>query len=123
MRRLVGLLLVIHALAHAGAGMWVMRSAPAWLVTALWLMATMGFVSGGAALLGVARLAVRWRTLAAGAAVASLALIMLYWHPMLMIGAAIDAAILLDCIPFAHEIAARSLGVPIHPPVIFSRGR
>lgn len=115
MRRLVGFLLVIHGLAHAGAGMWSMRSAPAWVITALWFVATTGFVLAGAGLLGAPRLEVRWRLLAAGAAVASLALLAFFWHPVLMIGAAIDAAILLDCLPFAHETVARRLGIPIHP--------
>ena len=115
MRRLVGFLLVIHGLAHAGTGMWAMPSAPAWVITTLWLLATAGFVLAGAGLLGAPRLDVRWRPLAASGAVASLALLALFWHPVLMIGATIDAVILLDCIPFAHEIAARRLGVPTHP--------
>ena len=115
MRRLLGFLLVIHGLAHSGAGMWATRSAPTWVTTTLWLIATTGFVLAGGGLLGAPRLDVRWRLLAAIAATASLALVARFWHPVLMIGAAIDAAILVDCIPFAHEIIARRIGLPIHP--------
>jgi hypothetical protein len=115
MRRLLGFLLVIHGLAHAGAGMWATRSAPPWVTTTLWIIATTGFVLAGAGLLGVSRLDVRWRPLAASAAATSLALLALSWHPVLMIGAVVDAAILVDCIPFAHEIVARRIGLPIHP--------
>jgi hypothetical protein len=85
------------------------------MITTLWLIATTGFVLAGAGLLGVPRLDVRWRPLAAVAAAASLALLALFWHPVLMIGAAVDGAILVDCIPFAHAIVARRVGLPIHP--------
>lgn len=116
MRRTIGFLLVMHGLAHAGAGMWLAAPRPIWLVTILWWLAMAGFLSAGTGLLGVEWLDRRWRRLSCVAAVASLALLALSWHPILMIGAAIDGAILLDAIPFVHEVVTRGLGVPMHPP-------
>jgi hypothetical protein len=50
MRRLLAVLLILHGLAHAAPGM--MATGPVWLVTALWLMATLCFVGSGLWLLG-----------------------------------------------------------------------
>ena len=116
MRRTIGFLLVMHGLAHAGAGMWLAAPQPVWLVTILWWLAMAGFLSAGTGLLGVQWLDRRWRLLSCVAAAASLVLLALSWHPILMIGAAIDGAILLDAIPFVHEAVTRRLGVPQHPP-------
>jgi len=116
MRRTFGLLLVIHGLAHAGAGMWVPEPRPLWGVTVLWWLTMTGFLSAGTGLLGVEWLDRRWRLFACIAALASLWLLAISWHPILMIGAAIDGAILLDTVPFVHATVARGLGVPEHPP-------
>ena len=50
MRVLLGFLLISHGLAHAAPG--AMASGPVWLVTALWLVATLCFVGSGLWLLG-----------------------------------------------------------------------
>lgn len=115
MRRTIGLLLVMHALAHVGAAMWLSAGVALGTVSALSSLAMAGFLAAGIGLLGVQPLDRRWRFLAGVGALASLALLALRWNPILMIGAAIDGAILLDAIPFAHEIIARTLGVPEHP--------
>ena len=115
MRRTLGFLLVVHGLAHAGAGMWLATSAPVWIVTPLWWLAITGFLASGTGLLGVSWMDRHWRAIANVGAVASLALIGIWWHPILMIGAAIDGAILLDGIPFVHHSMARSLGLPEQP--------
>lgn len=59
----------------------------------LWLATTAGFALAGLALLlpGQAGL---WQGLAAGAALLSLALLGLYWHPWLPVGVLIDLALL-----------------------------
>jgi|SRR5690348_13683386 len=115
MRRTVGVLLLLHGLAHAGAGMWLATSAPVWIVSVLWWLAITGFLAAGTGLLGVSWLDRHWRSLSSAGALASLALIMMSWHPVLMIGAAIDGAILLDGIPFVHRSLTRFVGVPEHP--------
>jgi hypothetical protein len=66
-------------------------------------------------LLGAPLLDRHWRSFAATASLASLGLFVLFWDRVLMIGAAIDAVILLDCMPFAHGILVRRIGVPVHP--------
>lgn len=116
MRRLVGTLLILHGLAHAGAGMWATLGAPRLFITILWWIAMVGFVTAGAGLLGLPRLETRWRPLAITASIASLALLAFFPHPVLVVGAFIDAAILIDSLPFAHDIIARDLGIMLHPP-------
>ena len=115
MRRAVGFLLVLYGLAHAEIDMWLNTSAPALVVSTLWWLATIGFVAAGTGLLGVALLDRHWRILSSIAAVASLVLISMSSVPLLMLGAAIDGAILLDAIPFVHESMTRALGIALHP--------
>jgi hypothetical protein len=76
----------------------------------------LGFVSAGLGLIGLPRLDKHWRVLAVVAASASLALLALYPHPVLVLGFAIDGAILLESIPFVHRILTREIGIPLHPP-------
>lgn len=95
--------------------MWLTASGHLWIVTLIWWLAIIGFTAAGSGLLGFPWLDQRWRIFSSIGALASLALIALSWQPVLMIGAAIDAAILFDCIPFVHALVTRSLGVPEHP--------
>jgi hypothetical protein len=116
MRRLFGSLLILHGIAHAGAGVWVSGTRLDWWVNALWLVAGAGFLTAGAGLLGAGWLDRQWRPLSVVAAVASLLLLATFPHPVLMIGAAIDGALIITAIPFAREIVVRAIGVPAHPP-------
>lgn len=50
MRTFLGLLLILHGLAHAGAGMW--SAGPVWIVTLLWWSATLLYVAAGLGTLG-----------------------------------------------------------------------
>jgi signal transduction histidine kinase len=120
MRRTIGVFLVLYGLAHAGAGMWLVSSAPIWIVTALWWVAITGFVAAGTGLLGVPPLDRHWRLLSSIGAFASIALISMSSIPVLMIGAAIDGAILLDAIPFVHREVVRLLDVPVHLTIVDS---
>jgi hypothetical protein len=52
MRKLLGVVLILHGLAHAGAGIW--GAGPVWLVTLFWYAATVGFLAAGFGFLGVA---------------------------------------------------------------------
>ena len=115
MRRALGFFLLLHGLAHAGAGTWLTDSGLLWLVTLVWWLAIIGFAAAGTGLLGFPWVDQRWRLFSGIGAVASLALIAMSWNPILMIGAAIDGAILLDGIPFVHKSVARYVGVPEHP--------
>lgn len=99
MRRLIAVVLILHGLAHAGAGIWASPTAPASHVNPLWWLSMVGFMGAGLGLLGFPRLSRWWLPLATVAALASLGLLSLYWSPALMIGAAIDGAILLANLP------------------------
>jgi hypothetical protein len=115
MRRLLGSLLIVHALAHAGAGIWVYGVTEAWPVTALWFVSTIGFLGAGIGLIGVPLLERHWRAVAVTAAVASLALVALYVHPVSIVGSAVDGAVLIGSIPFVRSMLPRWIGVPVHP--------
>jgi hypothetical protein len=115
MRRLFGSLLILHAAAHAGAGVWVTGVHPGRTVTLLWFIATAGFLIAGIGLLGVERVDRHWRLIANIASIASMGLLALYAHPVLMVGAAIDGAILIASIPFVRDSLVRQIGVPAHP--------
>ena len=65
--RLIALGLLLHGLAHAGAGMWAAGRATAWIVTPFWLVSMVGFLAAAFALLGVERL----RELALGLTIAA----------------------------------------------------
>lgn len=74
---LLALLLLLHGLAHAGAGMWAAGRATAWLVTPLWLVAMLGFLKASFAILGLDRLRRHAEVLTLAATLASAALLRL----------------------------------------------
>ncbi len=74
---LLAILLMVHALAHAAAGMWASARAPLLLVTPLWLVAMCGFLAVALALLGVERLRPRAEHLTVVATIASAILLRL----------------------------------------------
>lgn len=115
MRRTFGFLLVLLGLAHAGFGLWPRGAAPTWVVTLIWWLAMTGFVAAGAGLIGFPWFDRQWRVIASVASVASLSLIAMSPLPVLMVGAAIDGAILLDAFPFVHSVVARQLHISEHP--------
>jgi hypothetical protein len=108
MRFAVGLLLVLHGLAHAAFGMaaqdlpghagTALSGAPRiWLATALFLGATPGFVGAGFGRWGVVGLHRYWRSLTYTAVVASVALLLVFPRGFLLttLGLAFDAVALL----------------------------
>ena len=60
----------------------------------LWLAALVLFAAAGLGLLGLPGLNTLWQPLAAAGAVASLVLLVLYWHPWLALGVLINIGIL-----------------------------
>jgi hypothetical protein len=64
------------------------------LGSALWLLALAGFVLAGLGRLGVPGLNGAWPVMAAAAAIFSLVLHLLFWHPWLVLGAVIDIVVL-----------------------------
>lgn len=119
-----GILLVLHALAHANAGMRAADTtaspvlaaigAPAewrlWIATLLWAAATVAFVVGGAALLGIRLPGPRWFAWVATGATASLLLAALYAPPTMGTGILVTATIL------AVAVAAVRREIPLDAP-------
>ena len=119
MRIVLGLFLIGHALIHAGyispappktAGgpEWPFVMARSWLVsgvgigpelvralgTALVILAVVTLVGAGLASIGVVVPHAWWPQLAVSGAVASLAVLVLFFHPWLLLGIAIDLGLL-----------------------------
>ena len=58
------------------------------------VIATLGFVAASLALFGILVPFDWWRVLAIASAVVSLLLVVIFWHPYLIVGLLIDAAVL-----------------------------
>lgn len=89
MRALVGVLLILHGLAHAGAGMWT--SGPVWLVAILWCVATVSFIAAGLRLLRVELVPAHYKWLVMVGASASILLFVFFRHVLSLPGIALDA--------------------------------
>lgn len=61
--------------------------------SALWVLTVIGFALAGLGLLGVPGLSQLWGAAAVLGAIASLALLVFYWHPWLVLGVVIDLAV------------------------------
>lgn len=93
-RTIIGLLFILHGIAHSALGMWASSFGPAWLVTPLWWIAQVGFVAAGLGLVGVDGLRRIWAPLALAAGLSSLVLFGLYGHISLMLGLVADALVI-----------------------------
>jgi hypothetical protein len=70
------------------------EAASHFLGLALAALASLGFIASGLGLFGVPFLASSWRAITVESAIISILLILLFWHPLLVIGLIVDAAIL-----------------------------
>ena len=93
-RNFLGILFVIHGLAHSGAGMWGADRGSAWLVTPLWIAAEAGFIAAGLGLMGGRPFARAWEQLAIVAALSSILLLSVFGELVFMGGLVLDAGIL-----------------------------
>jgi hypothetical protein len=89
MQTVIGILVLLHALAHAGAGMWAAGRANPWIVTPLWLIATGGYLLAAYGILGLGRVRPWNRVVAFTAAAASMLLAGLVGSPAVAVGALI----------------------------------
>jgi len=113
LRVVTGVLLILHGLAHASAGMWATDTGGHMLVTFLWEGATLGFMAAGTGLIGIEMLHRRWRLFITIAAFSSLTLLLLYGHPLFIVGiaadfAAIGLAIATAQISTKHDVAMQA---------------
>ena len=70
-------------------------SAIQWIGIILVILSTVGFVLAGLGVLGVPGLSTIWRTVTVISSCLSLLLLILFWHPWLMVGVLIDCALLI----------------------------
>ena len=66
-----------------------------WIGIILVALATLGFVLAGFGVFGVSGLTTIWRTVAVFSSCVSLLLLVLFWHPWLIVGILIDVGILI----------------------------
>jgi hypothetical protein len=123
LKTLIALFLIAHGLVHAGLaaapnpndpdskpGAFFTSISRSWLLPQLglnptivqWIgiilvaLATLGFVLVGLGVFGVPGLTAIWRTVAVVSASVSLLLLVLFWHPWLIVGVLIDIGILIS---------------------------
>jgi hypothetical protein len=66
-----------------------------WIGILLVALATLGFILAGLGVLGLPGLSAAWRTIAVVSACISLLLLVLFWHPWLIVGVLIDIVLLI----------------------------
>ena len=94
LRIVLGWLLIVHALAHAGVGTWSVASGTMWPVTVLWMTAYVAYTIAGLGLLRVPRLRRWWKRSVVIATCASI--LTLAWQASVLglLGVAVDVALL-----------------------------
>ena len=95
LRIVLGWLLIVHALAHAGVGTWSSATGTMWLGTLLWTAAYVAYTIAGLGLLRVPELRGRWKPWIVVATCAST--LTLAWHPSVLslVGVTVDVAVLI----------------------------
>ena len=109
-RALIGTLLILHGLAHAGAGVWAAGRASPWLVMPAWLLAMGGFLAAAFGVLQVPGLRRWWPWLMLGAAGASLFLLSVVADEVMMVGLLLDLVVVAAALRWADATNAGELG-------------
>lgn len=91
------------------AGLGLERTVVAWFAGMLWLSGGVALVAAGLGVFGVLVPREWWRTLAIGGAGMSLLMLLLYFHPMMIVGTGLSFAILLALL-WAHWPAIERMG-------------
>lgn len=102
-RRLLGLVLSFHGLAHASAATWAGGHEPFWLITALWSAAVLGFLVAGFGFLSVPLASRVWPHALAIGLGTSIALLTIVDGPYRWLGLMLDAGVLMLLVRWASE--------------------
>lgn len=113
MRRIFGFIVIVHGLAHASAGLWTTSGAPPFFVTALWIIAAVGFVMVGGVLMGLLPFEKRLRELMAVSVVTSLLLLTLFRQPLFIPGIVTDIALSIVLVVFHNRLVIHSTDVRV----------
>lgn len=118
MRRIVlGIVVIVHGLAHANVAIWASAGGPGWLVQLLWSVALLGYLAAGLGMLRVPVIRQWWKQSMIAATVSSISLLLLTRHLLGGLGAAIDVFLLVLVLEWgqlrieADITAADTLGV------------
>lgn len=92
-RTLVGWLILLHAIAHAEAGMWAVYLGPTWLAVPLWTIAILAYLATGLGVLRVPVLRDVWRPLLFVGSLSSSLMLALFRPPWVVPGLLIDVVL------------------------------
>lgn len=112
-RTSLGILLVLHGMAHSAAGTWASSMGRPWLSTILWAVAALSFLGAGFGLLGVPPLGRQWRVLTMTGGLFSLTLLLVYASNAFIPGILLDVAFIY--IALRVDIASPALPHGHHP--------
>jgi hypothetical protein len=90
----LGNFLLLHALAHTSAIVWASGTAPAWIVSSLWIVALVGYFAAGLGILGAPGFRERWPWLMAAGTFGSLILLALSGNAFAAAGILLDLALI-----------------------------
>lgn len=93
-RVLVGWLLIVHAIAHAFAGLWSSSSGSLWIVTSLWTGASVGYMAAGLGVLRAPYLRRHWKRALVIATMCSILFIAWHMPPWGSLGLIVDVVLL-----------------------------
>jgi hypothetical protein len=111
-RTLVGVLVLVHAFAHAAVGLWTTPDHSLWVVEPLWGLAMLGYFASAFGMLGVPYLRIRWKESLIIATFASILLLLLSVNDFGMIGIAADVAILVLALVWEGDVIDAELPPP-----------
>jgi len=98
----VGLLILLHGLAHANVGVWAFAEGPAWLVTLLWGVAMLGYLAAALGILRVPRLREWWKPTLVAATIASIVFLLGFGNRFGVLGILIDLVMLFVALMWAQ---------------------
>lgn len=98
----VGLLILLHGLAHANVGVWAVAEGPIALVTLLWGIAMLGYFAAGLGILRVPLLRDWWKQTLVAATIASIVFLLAFGHGLGALGILIDVVMLVVALTWAQ---------------------
>jgi hypothetical protein len=101
-RIIIGLVILLHGLAHASIGVWAFAEGPAWLITLLWGAAMLGYLGSAAGVLRVPLLREWWKLTLVGATSSSILLLLVFGHAYGVFGVLIDVVVLIVALGWAQ---------------------